>query len=90
MTLTTAIKESFVYMSRPERGTQDPTQTLMTGRGSCRDFAVGMIEAVPRAGTGRTLRFWLSSHPDRGEWTTSRAAGIRTLGAKFICLARDG
>ena len=50
MTLTTAIKESFVYMSRPERGTQDPTQTLMTGRGSCRDFAVLMIEAVRALG----------------------------------------
>ena len=50
MTLTTAIKESFAYISRPERGTQDPTQTLMTGRGSCRDFAVLMMEAVRALG----------------------------------------
>jgi transglutaminase-like putative cysteine protease len=50
MTLTTAIKESFVYISRPERGTQDPTQTLLTGRGSCRDFAVLMMEAVRALG----------------------------------------
>jgi transglutaminase-like putative cysteine protease len=50
MTLTTAIKESFGYISRPERGTQDPTQTLTTGRGSCRDFAVLMMEAVRALG----------------------------------------
>jgi transglutaminase-like putative cysteine protease len=50
MTVTMAIKESFVYMTRSERGTQDPVQTLMLGRGSCRDFAVLMIEAVRALG----------------------------------------
>jgi transglutaminase-like putative cysteine protease len=50
MTLTSAIKESFVYVSRPERGTQDPAYTLVTGRGSCRDFAVLMMEAVRALG----------------------------------------
>jgi transglutaminase-like putative cysteine protease len=50
MTLTTAIREGFVYISRPESGTQDPAYTLMTGRGSCRDFAVLMIEAVRALG----------------------------------------
>ena len=50
MTLTTAIKESFTYISRPERGTQDPLRTLTTRRGSCRDFAMLMIEAVRALG----------------------------------------
>ena len=50
MTLTTAIKESFVYNHRSERGTQDPLQTLTTGRGTCRDFAVLMIESVRALG----------------------------------------
>jgi transglutaminase-like putative cysteine protease len=50
MTLTSAIKESFAYVSRPERGTQDPAYTLLTGRGSCRDFAVLMMEAVRALG----------------------------------------
>jgi hypothetical protein len=50
LTLTTAIKESFVYKSRPERGTQDPKLTLLTGRGSCRDFATFMMEAVRALG----------------------------------------
>jgi transglutaminase-like putative cysteine protease len=50
MTLTSAIKESFAYVSRPEPGTQDPAYTLLTGRGSCRDFAVLMMEAVRALG----------------------------------------
>ena len=50
MTLTAAIKESFVYVSRPERGTQDPAHTLLTKRGSCRDFALLMMEAVRALG----------------------------------------
>ena len=50
LTLTTAIKESFVYKSRPERGTQDPKLTPLTGRGSCRDLATFMMEAVRALG----------------------------------------
>lgn len=50
MTLTSAIKESFVYETRPERGTQDPAFTLLTGRGSCRDFALLMMEAARALG----------------------------------------
>ena len=50
MTLTATIKESFTYVSRIERGTQAPLQTLMTRRGSCRDFAMLMIEAVRALG----------------------------------------
>jgi transglutaminase-like putative cysteine protease len=50
MTLTSAIKESFAYSSRAERGTQSPSQTLSGGRGSCRDFALLMMEAVRSLG----------------------------------------
>jgi len=50
MTLTAAIRESFVYESRLDRGVQDPTETLTLGRGSCRDFAILMIEAVRALG----------------------------------------
>lgn len=51
MTLTYAIKEGFTYTRRHERGTQNPLLTLNSGKGSCRDFAVLMMEAV------RTLGF---------------------------------
>jgi transglutaminase-like putative cysteine protease len=50
MTITHAIKESFTYMHRHETGTQDPITTLKTGRGTCRDFAVLMMEAVRALG----------------------------------------
>ena len=50
MTITYAIKESFTYSSRHERGTQDPITTLGTRKGTCRDFAVLMIEAARALG----------------------------------------
>lgn len=50
MTLTCAIKESFTYTRRTERGTQEPVVTLRIGRGSCRDFALLMMEAVRSLG----------------------------------------
>jgi transglutaminase-like putative cysteine protease len=50
MTLTRAISESFTYTRRTERGTQGPAATLRIGHGSCRDFAVLMMEAVRSLG----------------------------------------
>lgn len=50
MTMTCAIKESFIYFRRSEGGTQTPAATLLWGRGSCRDFALLMMEAVRSLG----------------------------------------
>jgi transglutaminase-like putative cysteine protease len=44
------IRERFRYAARDEEGTQTPLQTLMLGSGSCRDFALLMIEAARRLG----------------------------------------
>ena len=44
--MTQAIKESFRYVARTEMGIQDPVTTLSLRRGSCRDFALLMMEAV--------------------------------------------
>ena len=46
MTMTRAIRESFTYVQRAEPGTQRPATTLLVRRGSCRDFALLMIEAA--------------------------------------------
>src|SRR5260370_41216144 len=46
MTLPDAIKEGFTYTRSAEHGTQEPIVTVRMGRGSCRDFALLMIEAV--------------------------------------------
>jgi transglutaminase-like putative cysteine protease len=51
MTLTYAIKEGLSYERRIAKGTRSPLQTLASGRGTCRDFAVLMMEAA------RTLGF---------------------------------
>jgi transglutaminase-like putative cysteine protease len=45
-----AIKSDFAYRVRPEEGVQTPLQTLQEGSGSCRDFALLMIEAVRSLG----------------------------------------
>jgi transglutaminase-like putative cysteine protease len=49
-TLTHAIRRNFVYVPRPERGVQEPLQTLHLGSGTCRDFAVFLIEAMRSLG----------------------------------------
>ncbi|TIP73230.1 MAG: transglutaminase domain-containing protein, partial [Mesorhizobium sp.] len=45
-----AIHESFVYSRRTESGTQPPLMTLHLRRGTCRDFALFMMEAVRSLG----------------------------------------
>jgi transglutaminase-like putative cysteine protease len=50
MTLTYAFKESFTYERRTEPGTRPPALTLALGRGSCRDLALLMIEALRSLG----------------------------------------
>jgi transglutaminase-like putative cysteine protease len=50
MTLNEAICESFSYNRRTEPGTQEPSVTLRTQRGTCRDFALLMMEAARALG----------------------------------------
>ena len=48
--ITCAIKREFTYMARPEKGTQTPIETLARRSGTCRDYAMLMIEAVRALG----------------------------------------
>jgi len=48
--ITHGIKKDFLYERRSEKGVQSPNQTLASRRGSCRDFAVLMMEAVRSLG----------------------------------------
>jgi transglutaminase-like putative cysteine protease len=50
MTLCYAIRESFVYARRHEHGTQTPLETLQLRKGTCRDFALLMMEAARALG----------------------------------------
>ncbi len=49
-TMTAAIRRDFAYLARHEAGTQTPVETLQRRRGTCRDFAVLMIEAARALG----------------------------------------
>ena len=44
------IRANFGYAARDEQGTQTPQETLKLSTGSCRDFALLMMEAVRRLG----------------------------------------
>lgn len=44
--MTTHIRERFVYIRRDEQGVQTPEDTLRLGSGTCRDFAVLMMDAA--------------------------------------------
>ena len=44
------IREQFSYLARDEEGTQPPLETLKLGSGSCRDFALLMMEGARRLG----------------------------------------
>jgi transglutaminase-like putative cysteine protease len=46
MAMINAIKSEFTYKRREEVGVQTPVETLELGSGSCRDFAVFMMDAV--------------------------------------------
>jgi transglutaminase-like putative cysteine protease len=48
--MTHGIRDSFTYRRRHEHGTQHPLDTLQTRSGSCRDYALFMIEALRRLG----------------------------------------
>jgi transglutaminase-like putative cysteine protease len=48
--MTRGIKDEFVYLRRSEKGVQSPEETLRLRSGSCRDFAVLMMEAARSLG----------------------------------------
>src|SRR6202142_2257038 len=48
--MTHGIRNAFSYRKRHEHGTQHPLDTLQTRSGTCRDYALFMIEALRRLG----------------------------------------
>ncbi len=48
--MTVGISHEFTYVRRPEKGVQRPEDTLRLRSGSCRDFALFMMEAVRSLG----------------------------------------
>jgi transglutaminase-like putative cysteine protease len=64
--MTHDIHKSFSYRKRHERGTQHPLDTLQTRSGTCRDYALFMIEALRRLGiAARFVSGYVFIHGDR-------------------------
>ena len=75
MTLTYALKEGFTYERRTEPGTRPPALTLALGRGSCRDLALLMIEALRSLGLAARFVSGYIYTPRRAEEQRHRGGG---------------
>ncbi len=88
--MTHAIKGELTYIPRHERGIQDPVRTLKLGSGTCRDFAVLMMEAARSLGmAARFVSGYLYSpgHDDKphvGGGSTHAWARVYLPGAGWI------
>ncbi len=66
--MTRAVREELAYGARHEEGTQTAAETLERGTGTCRDFAVVMMEAVRTLGfAARFVTGYLYEEDTRGE-----------------------
>jgi transglutaminase-like putative cysteine protease len=76
--MTGAIRAEFTYGTRLEGGAQTPLQTLAAGSGSCRDFAVLMIEAVRSLGLAARFVSGYIYSPAAGRGDARRLGGGHT------------
>jgi transglutaminase-like putative cysteine protease len=83
--MTLGIKEQLVYAPRGEQGAQAPGETLARGCGSCRDFALLMIEAVRSLGLAHASSSGYIFAPHLG-----RSAGATHAWTQSTCRARLG
>ena len=65
--MTATIQREFTYVRRPEKGTQTPIETLQKARGTCRDFAVLMIEGARSLGLAARFVSGYVYNPTRAE-----------------------
>ena len=65
--IATGIQREFTYVPRHEKGTQSPIETLKKRQGTCRDFAVLMIEAVRALGFSARFVSGYVYNPSRSE-----------------------
>lgn len=86
--MTHAIKREFHYAARFEEGTQTAAQTIELGSGTCRDFAVLMMEALRSYGVAtRFVTGYLyddTSGETRGGGSTHAWCGVYLPGAGWV------
>lgn len=86
--ITRAIKDEFRYGARHEQGTQTAAETLALGTGTCRDFAVLMMEALRSYGLAtRFVTGYLyddTSGETRGGGSTHAWCSVYLPGAGWV------
>jgi transglutaminase-like putative cysteine protease len=65
--MNAAIRRDFTYVARHEAGTQSPVETLHKRQGTCRDYAVLMIEAARALGFAARFASGYLYNPAGGE-----------------------
>jgi len=75
------IRDEFTYQARDEQGTQTPLETLALGTGSCRDFALLMMEAARRLGVATRFVSGYLYDPTLDAGAEAGADGSTTVGA---------
>jgi transglutaminase-like putative cysteine protease len=83
--LNTHVYRSFRYVRREEPGVQSPAETIALGRGSCRDYAVLLMEAARHLGFGaRFVTGYIQMNDDQHgathAWTEIYIPGAGWLG----------
>lgn len=77
--ITLGIQRNFRYVRRSKKGVQSPDETLQTRSGSCRDFAVLMMEATRALGlAARFVSGYIyvpNFHPHRSHGTPAASNG---------------
>jgi transglutaminase-like putative cysteine protease len=86
--ISAGINSEFTYIRRQEKGVQAPDETLRNRSGSCRDFAVFMMEAVRSLGVvARFVSGYIFSPADAaivGAGATHAWAQVYLPGAGWI------
>ena len=87
-TMTRAIKANFTYLSRAAEGTQSPQETLALGSGTCRDFALLMMEAARSLGLAARFvsgyLYEIGGQAQQGGGATHAWCGIYLPGAGWV------
>ncbi len=101
--MTADIRREFRYEAREEEGTQSPVETLQRGSGTCRDFALLMMEAArslgfaarfvsgylydDRAVGGGATHAWVQIYLPGGGWVEFDPTNALLGGQKLVRVA---
>ena len=87
--MTLGIRQDFRYTRRTEKGVQSPDETLQSRCGSCRDFAVLMMEATRSLGLAARFVSGYIFVPGMDSGVTTAAVQLMR-GCRLTCRAQAG